>query len=100
MAITILTRWKTPNVSASTEVAKRAKAMWKRHGALDVRLSQIYTGPQTGQYIFVVVFADMVAYAKAQSNAATDNELQQLNAENTTIGAAMQEREILVGIDI
>jgi len=48
----------------------------------------------------VVVFADMVAYAKAQSNAATDNELQQLNAENTTIGAAMQEREILVGIDI
>lgn len=98
MAVTVVTRWSTPNVAASTELAKRSKALWVRHGALDARLSQIFTGQFTGQYIYAVVYADMAAYAKALAGAGA--ELQQLIADNVKLGAVLQEREILVGVDI
>lgn len=98
MAITVLTRWSTPNAAETTEVAKRAKALWIKNGAQDVRLNQIYTGEFTGQYILAAVFADMAAYAKAL--AVTQPDLAPLLAENARLGAVMHEREILISVDI
>jgi hypothetical protein len=46
------------------------------------------------------VFADMVAYAKGAASATSDPELQQIIDRNRQIGSLMQEREILVGIDL
>ena len=100
MTVTVVTRWTTPNIPGSTEIAKRFKAAWAKLGALDVRLSQIFTGPQTGQWLFVLIFADMAAYAKASAGATANADMQKLFAENVKIGAVMHEREILVGIDI
>ena len=100
MTVTVLTRWTTPNVPASTEVAKQSKAAWMKLGALDVRLNQFFTGAQTGQWLFIVIFADMAAYAKASAGATASPDMQKLLAENAKIGAVMHEREILVGLDI
>jgi hypothetical protein len=99
MAVTLVTRWTTPNVAASTSNTKRAKAFWIKHGALDLRLSQIFTGPSTGHYLIATMFADMAGYAKASAAGAADPELQQIIAQNAKDGAVMQEREILIGID-
>lgn len=100
MAVIQVTRWTTPNIAASTENSKRAKALWTKHGALDFRLSQIFTGPNTGQYLVAVVYADMVAFAKVSAAGAADPEHQKIIAQNAKDGAVMQEREILVGIDL
>ena len=100
MAVTQVTRWTTPNIAASTENSKRAKAFWKKHGAQDFRLSQIFTGPNTGHYLIAVAYADMAAFAKVSAAGAADPELQQIVAQNQKDGAVMQEREILVSIDL
>ncbi|TAJ41270.1 MAG: hypothetical protein EPO55_06260 [Reyranella sp.] len=99
MTVTVVTRWTTPNVPASTKVATRSRALWKKLGALDVRLNQMFTGPQTGQWLFVVVFPDMAVYAKASAAATASADMQELLADNAKIGAVMHEREILVGLD-
>jgi hypothetical protein len=100
MTVSAVTRWTTPNVPASTEVAKRAKVMWMQHGALDARLNQIFTGPNTGEWLYVVAFADMAAYAKASAAVMASVDMQKLLAEQAKNGAVMHEREILVGVDI
>jgi hypothetical protein len=49
MTITIAQRWTVSSIAEATENAKRAQAFWKRHGAQGLRLSQIFTGPTSGQ---------------------------------------------------
>ena len=100
MSVIVVTRWTTPNAAASTDIAKRSKALWMKNGALDVRLSQIFTGQYTGQWRFVVMFADLSAYAKAVAAVSGSKDMQKLLAENTKVGAAMLERELLMGADI
>ncbi len=100
MPVTVVTRWTTPNAEASTQGAKQAKAIWMKNGAQDFRLSQIFTGPYTGQWLVAVVFADMAAYAKASAVVSTSADMQKVQADNAKVGAVMQEREILVGIDL
>jgi hypothetical protein len=100
MTITVVTRWTTPNVAESTQVAKKSKSVWTRHGAVDVRLNQIHTGPSSGEWLFIVVFADWAAYAGALAAVAQDPDFPKLIAANAKIGAKMHEREILVGTDI
>lgn len=100
MTITVVTRWTTPNVAESTKIAKKAKAVWMKHGAVDARLNQIHTGPNTGEWLFVVAFADWAAYAKATAAAAQDADHLKNVAANIKVGAKMHEREFLVGTDI
>ncbi|MCW5746036.1 MAG: hypothetical protein KIT36_07550 [Alphaproteobacteria bacterium] len=100
MTVTVVTRWTTKDVPAATENAKRAKEFWMKHGALDVRLNQVFTGEFTGQYIMAQVFADMASYGKAQASAAGDRNFQKILATNVKVGAQLQEREILVSVDI
>lgn len=100
MTVTIVQRWTVSDIASATENSKRAQALWKRHGAQGFRLSQIFTGPAAGQYLTAMVFADMAAYAKARASAAADPELQQIAAQSKREGSVMQEREILLGIDL
>ena len=100
MTVSVVTRWTAPNVAASTDIAKRSKALWTKNGAQNVRLNQIFTGPHTGQWLFVVMFADMAAYAKASAAVTGGADMQKLIAENVKAGAVLQEREILIGVDL
>ncbi|MGE0854114.1 MAG: hypothetical protein AB7I59_20875 [Geminicoccaceae bacterium] len=100
MTVSIVTRWITPNVEASTNAARQAKAVWMKHGASDFRLNQVFTGPLTGQWLVRVSFADMQAYAKAQAAVSASAEMQKVQAANTKAGAMLQERMILVETDL
>lgn len=99
MTVTIVARWTTPDIAAATKTTRRAKAFWEKHG-VQVRLSQIFTGPHTGQLIVAMVYADMPTYAKVRTAADEDPELQQIQDQIRKEGSLIQEREILVGIDL
>jgi hypothetical protein len=100
MTVSIVTRWSSPDAQKSTELAKKAKAIWIKNGALDVRLNQVHTGPFTGQYIFVTVFPDMATYAKALAATSSSGDIQKIVAANTKLGAVLLERGILIGVDL
>lgn len=99
MTVTVVARWTTPDITAATETTKRAKAFWNKHG-VQVRMSQIFTGPHTGQILIEMVYADMQTYAKVRAAGAADPKLQQILAQIRKEGSLIQEREILVGIDL
>lgn len=100
MTVTLVARWTTPDITAATATTRRAKAFWQKHGVLDVRLSQIFTGPHTGQFLVAMVYADMPTYAKARAAGDADPEFQQILAQIRKDGSLIHEREILVGIDL
>ena len=100
MSVTVVSRWTTPNVEASMAIAKRAKAIWKKNGAQDFRLSQIYSGEHSGQWLVATVFDDMAAFGKSATAISSDADMQQIQQENAKLGAVMLERLILVGTDL
>lgn len=100
MTVTVVARWTTPDVAAAAATTKRAKAFWQKHGVRDVRLNRIFTGPHTGQFLVTMVYADMPAYAAVQAAGNADPELQKIVDQIREDGSVIQEREILVGIDL
>ena len=101
MPVTVVSRSTTPKLSqASTQATKQAKAIWMKNGEQNFPLSQIFTGPYTGQWLVAVAFADLAAYAKTWAIVNTSADMLRLLADNAKIGAVMQEREILVGVDL
>jgi len=104
MTLTVISRWKVPDVNESAKFAKVAKSIWLKNGAQDCRLSLVFTGPYTGQMIFATVFVDMAAFAKAwatvQSDAAWQKFQEDIREYNGTHGGGMEERDLLMGVDI
>jgi len=100
MTVTVVARWTTPDVAAAAATTAHARAFWKRHGVQDVRLSRILTGPHTGQFIVTMLYDDMPTYAKVQAAGNADPEFQKIIARIREDGSLIQEREILVGIDL
>jgi hypothetical protein len=99
MTVTTVTRW-TGSAEAAAKAAKLAKALWKKHGARDLRLSQIYTGPFSGQWIVATVFDDMATYGKALVAAGNSAEYRKLVDIVAKSGGTLQERNILIGVDL
>ena len=100
MTVTVVARWTTPDDAAAAATTKRARAFWKKHGVQDVRLSKIFTGPHTGQFLVAMVYADMPAYAKVQAAGHADPEFQEIAARIRQDGSLLHEREVLVGVDL
>lgn len=99
MSVTIVTRW-TGSAEAAAQAGKLAKPLWMKHGAKDLRMSQIYTGTYSGQWIVATIFDDLGAYAKAQAAVVGSAEYKKLLGVVSKGGGALQEREILIGIDL
>lgn len=100
MTVTVVARWTTPDDAAAAATTKRARVFWIKHGVEDVRLSKIFTGPHTGQFLVSMVYADMTAYAKVQAAGHADPELQKIVAQIRQDGSVLHEREVLVGVDL
>ena len=61
-------------------------------------MSQIFTGLQAGQYIVSVDYADLATFAKVRTS--VDAELKPLVEKNAKLGTVLQEREILISVDL
>lgn len=99
MTVTVVTRWTGP-ADIALEASRASKALWVKNGATDLRLSQIYTGPYTGQWIVAASFTDMGTYAKAQAAVSGSSEGKKIQAKLAKVGAALQERELLIGVEL
>ena len=98
MSVTIVTRWSTPDISAAMDVLKRARDIQVKHGAQSFRANQIYTGEFTGQLIVAAVYPDLATWGRAQAKLAVD--MQPLYVETAKMGGVLQERAILMGLDV
>src|SRR5262245_28937974 len=98
MTVTVVSRYAVADLKATLKATRDAKALFLKHGAQDFRLSQIFTGPQAGQYIVSVVYADLAAFAKVRTS--VDAELKPLVEKNAKLGSILQEREILISVDL
>jgi hypothetical protein len=98
MAITILIRRNGDEHDAMIAFAKRGKAIIEKTGA-EWSLSQVHTGPHTGQWVVAIRYPDWTTYGKANEALASDTTFQKFMSE---VGAVSQlvDRTVLVGIDV
>jgi hypothetical protein len=97
MYIASLSRWsgKRETVVAN---AKKAKAIIEKSGG-NVRLSQIHTGPNAGQFMAAVRYPDWQTYGKAQMALAEDATYQKIMTDALTV-TPMEDRAIVIGVDV
>lgn len=98
MSVTVVTRWSTPDISVAMDILRRAKTIQIKHGAESFRANQVYTGEFTGQLIVAAEYADLAAWGRAQAGMVAD--MQPLFAETAKLGGVLQERVVLMGLDI
>jgi hypothetical protein len=98
-AITQLTRFKSNNSEEMVKAAKKAKAIFEKHGAEFFRLSRFHVGSFTGEWLAVSRYSSWSAYGKAQEELAKDEQYQKVLAHVLSV-AEMTARNITVGIDL
>lgn len=99
MPIVQFTRFKTDKPEEMTQVVRRAKKIFEKHGAEFLRLSRFHTGQWAGELLVATRYANWEVYGKVQEAVAKDAEFAQVMADALKI-AQLQGRNIAVGIDL
>lgn len=76
MTISAVSIYRGGSVDDVAPIAKRLKAAYLAHG-IGYRLSRFQTGPNAGDWLVVVQYADEATYATAQAAIAQDATCQQ-----------------------
>ena len=98
MPILAISHYRGGTVETVTPLAKKQKALLLKHGVA-YRLSRFQTGPNVGDWMVIVQYADWMAYAKAQDSFAQDTEHRQMITEISKI-VTLISRELVVDLDI
>jgi hypothetical protein len=96
MAIVVVSRWKGPH---DLSLAREAGALFKKHGAVSVRIGHCYSGEYTGQLIVAVSFPDWASYGAAMQAAIADPDFQSLLAQALKT-FELQDRSIFVSEEL
>ena len=96
MAIVVVSRWKGPH---DLTLARQAGPLFKKHGAVSVRLGFCFSGQYTGQLIVAVAFPDWASYGRAMQAAIADPDYQRLLAEAAKT-FELQDRSIFIGEEL
>ena len=80
MTVSAISHYRGGTIDVVTPLARKLKAAYLQHG-IAYRLSRFETGPNVGDWLVVVQYADQSAYEKAQAAIAQDAECQQAFAE-------------------
>lgn len=99
MSVTSMSRYKGGTYEQIAPFAKRTKAIHEKYGAEMVRLSRIYTGPNVGEWLYVVRLADWAAFGKWQEALAKDTEFQDNLAKGASV-THLTGRVIVVDADL
>jgi len=98
MTISAISHYRGGAIEIVAPVAKRLKAAYVKHG-IGYRLSRFETGPNAGDWLVVVTFADQATYEKLQPAVAQDRECQQLFAEIAQFASRIS-REMVLDLDL
>ena len=99
MPIVQFTRFKTDKPDEMTQIVRRAKTIFEKHGAEFLRLSRFHTGAWAGELLVATRYSSWEVYGKVQEAVAKDPEFAQVQAEGMKI-AQLQARNIAVSIDL
>ena len=80
MTVSAISHYRGGTIDVVAPVAKKLKTAYLKHG-ITYRLSRFETGPNVGDWLVVVQFADQTAYEKAQAAIAQDLECQEAFSE-------------------
>jgi hypothetical protein len=80
MTLSAISHYRGGAIDEVAPLAQTLKAIYLKYG-VGYRLSRFQTGPNEGDWLVVVTYADATAYEKAQALFAQDPELQQVFIE-------------------
>ena len=92
MAVVVISRWKGP---PDPGLAKEAAPIFKRHGAVGVRLGYCHAGPYAGQIYTAITFPDFAAYGAGMQAVLADPDYQRLLTHIQSV-FELQERSVLM----
>jgi hypothetical protein len=98
MTVSGISHYRGGTIDVVMPVAKKLKAAYLKHGVA-YRLSRFQTGPNVGDWLVVVQYANETAYEKAQASIALDPECQQAFAEIANFAKRIS-REMVIDLDI
>ena len=99
MPVGQVTRFNGGDPEQMVALAKRAKAVWVKHGAESARLVRLHTGPWIGQWLFFIRCSDWTSYGKAQEGIQNDPDFKKVLSETLAI-AKLEARNVVLGYDI
>jgi hypothetical protein len=79
--------------------AKKAKAIFAKHGAQNFQLNRVHAGPDAGQWAVVTTFSDWASYGMLQQALAGDQVYQDLLAQVSAM-SELTSRRIVVSVDL
>jgi hypothetical protein len=98
MTVSAVSHYRGGTIDVVAPLAKTLKAVYLKHGVA-YRLSRFETGPNVGDWLVVVQYADMAAYEKALASFAQDPEWQQAVTEISKIAKRIS-RQLVVDLDL
>jgi hypothetical protein len=98
MTVSGISHYRGGTIDALAPVAKKLKAAYAKYG-VTYRLSRFETGPNVGDWLVVVQYADKAAYERAQADIAQDPECQQAFLDISKFAKRIS-REMVNDLDI
>ena len=97
MAVTSVSRWK--GNPEDTHLAKEAAPIFKKHGAVSVRLGLCTSGAYAGQTFGVITYPDWATYGQAMQGLSEDADYKRILGEISK-AFELQERSLMVIEDL
>ncbi|WP_428659283.1 hypothetical protein [Reyranella sp.] len=91
MAVILTARWKIANQEVGRKWGKVAIEVWTKAGATNARAFTVMLGPNVGQWVFAIEFADLAAFGKARDTVRATPESRQWNEELPKAGNVLLE---------
>ncbi|MBV9202323.1 MAG: hypothetical protein JOY83_21840 [Alphaproteobacteria bacterium] len=98
MTLSAISRYRGGAIDEVAPLARTLKGIYLKYG-VGYRLSRFQTGPNEGEWLVIVTYADATAYEKAQALLAQDLECQQVFIEIAKFAKRIS-REMVVDLDL
>jgi len=98
MTVSAISHYRGGTIDVVAPLARSLKAVYLKHGVV-YRLSRFETGPNAGDWLVVVQYADMAACENALARFAQDPEWQHAVTEISKVATRIS-RELVVDLDL
>ena len=96
MTLSAISRYRGGAIDDMEPLAQALKAIYIKYG-IGYRLSRVQSGPNEGDWLVIVTYADAIAYEKAQALFSQDAELQQVFIKISKFASRIS-REMVVDV--
>jgi hypothetical protein len=97
MTMSAISRYRGGTLDEVLPLTRRLKAAYLKHG-IGYRLSRFETGPNVGDWLVIVTYADEAAYETAQTAIAEDADCQEIFVAIAAFAKRVS-RELVIDLD-